>query len=84
MKKLLLFTLIIVFIGACSNEADIDLDKDLKDVIRSNSKTGDLDYYIMPESNEYDKLPNQDPANKITKEKIELGRLLFFETGSGA
>lgn len=81
MKKLLYFTFIALGIMACSSEANIDLDAELKQLIRNNAPTGKLDYYVMPESDEYDKLPNQDPANKITKEKIELGRMLFFETG---
>lgn len=80
MKKLLTLSLVILFIGACSKDADVNIDHELKQLIRSTSKNGELDYFIMPQSDEYDKLPNQDPANKITKEKIELGKLLFFET----
>lgn len=45
------------------------------------SQTGDLDYYVFPSSTDYKNLPNQDPANPVTKEKVELGKLLFFETG---
>ena len=81
MKKLLLFTFIITLIVACSQDVEVDLDYELKQLIRSNAKDGTLDYYIMPKSTDYDKLPNQDPANPISKEKIELGKLLFFETG---
>lgn len=81
MKKLLLFTFVMLLIVACSKETEVNIDQELKQLIRSNAKTGKLEYYIMPQSDEYDKLPNQDPANRITKEKIELGKLLFFETG---
>jgi cytochrome c peroxidase len=35
----------------------------------------------MPESSELNKLPNQDKKNPITPAKVELGKLLFFETG---
>ena len=81
MKKLLFLTLIVLLIAACSKESEVNIDQELKQLIKSNAKNGKLDYYIMPQSHEYNKLPNQDPANKITKEKVELGRLLFFETG---
>jgi cytochrome c peroxidase len=40
-----------------------------------------LDYFIMPSSNDFVNLPNQDPHNPITAEKVELGQMLFFETG---
>src|SRR5690606_34929124 len=39
--------------------------------------------YILPASNDYSQIPNQDPKNPITAEKVELGRMLFFETGIG-
>jgi len=35
----------------------------------------------MPESDEFDALPNQDPNNPITHDKVLLGQQLFFETG---
>jgi cytochrome c peroxidase len=81
MKKLLFLSLIVSLIAACTHELEVDIDQELKQLIQSNAKTGELNYYVMPQSNEYDKFPNQEPANKITKEKVELGRLLFFETG---
>jgi cytochrome c peroxidase len=37
----------------------------------------------MPESDDYASLPNQDPKNPVTAEKVALGQLLFFETGLG-
>lgn len=39
-------------------------------------------FYILPDSDDFDKIP-QDPRNKLTKEKVELGKLLFHETGLG-
>ena len=51
--------------------------------LNQKSVTGSLTGYIMPESTEYAKLPNQDAKNPVTAEKVELGRLLFFETGLG-
>ena len=37
----------------------------------------------MPESDDYASLPNQDAKNPVTAAKVELGRMLFFETGIG-
>ena len=81
MKKLLLLALIILTIGACSKESELSIDQELMQLIQSKSKTGNIDYFVMPQSDAFDNLPNQDPANNITKEKVELGKLLFFETG---
>ncbi len=80
--KLVLFGIVILFLmgTGCTPETR-DLDKELKELMNQNSPTGDFSYYILPESGDYQALPNQDPNNPITKEKIELGRLLFFEPG---
>lgn len=37
----------------------------------------------MPESTDFADIPNQDPTNKVTAAKVELGKMLFFETGIG-
>jgi cytochrome c peroxidase len=39
-----------------------------------------LDNFQQPESDDYGAIP-QDPANPLTAAKVELGRLLFHETG---
>ncbi|WP_353481331.1 cytochrome c peroxidase [Haliscomenobacter sp.] len=88
MKKLFtaaLFLLALAYIISCENDnaTDINLDTPLEEVLNQKSVTGSLTGYIMPESTEYAKLPNQDPKNPVTAEKVELGRLLFFETGLG-
>lgn len=43
---------------------------------------GNLEDYILPESDDYDAIP-QDPLNPITKEKVELGKLLFHDERLG-
>lgn len=45
-------------------------------------KIGNLEDYILPESDDYDAIP-QDPLNPITKEKVELGKLLFNDERLG-
>lgn len=55
------------------------LDVELKHRIESASPTQDYAHFILPESSELDKIP-QDPKNPLTPEKVTLGKLLFFET----
>jgi cytochrome c peroxidase len=85
MRKLLLFFLLAttVYLLSCEKEANSNLEQSLRAAVAENSPTGALDYFIMPESDDYANLPNQDPKNPVTKAKVELGRLLFFETGIG-
>ena len=37
----------------------------------------------LPSSTDFTSIPNQDPKNPITTEKVDLGKMLFFETGLG-
>jgi cytochrome c peroxidase len=69
-----------LYIG-CTHEYETDLDLELTSSLNSNSKTGSYQGYIMPSSTDYASLPNQDPKNPITAEKVALGKMLFFETG---
>jgi len=55
------------------------LDIQLMNRVEHVSPDGDRAYFILPESTELDKIP-QDAANRLTKEKVLLGKLLFFET----
>jgi len=41
---------------------------------------GGKDKYILPAADDFGIIP-QDPNNPLTREKAELGKLLFFETG---
>ncbi len=56
------------------------LDTELLSLLRDAAPDGSMGYYLLPDSREYDKIP-QDPYNPITGEKVELGRRLFHETG---
>ncbi|HPN71945.1 MAG TPA: cytochrome-c peroxidase, partial [Saprospiraceae bacterium] len=82
-KKFMLCTVIAVTVYSCVPVEPFDdgLDETLLKYLSQNAPTGNYDYYIMPESTDYDKLPNQDPHNPITQAKIDLGKLLFHETG---
>ncbi len=58
------------------------IDDDLSKAIKAQSPDGTIDYYILPDSDSYNQIP-QDPKNSITDEKVLLGQLLFHETGLG-
>ena len=72
----------ICFLG-CISCTDIEPKKvytvtDLKELLISSSKTKSLDDFLLPLESEFDKIP-QDSLNPITKEKITLGKFLFFD-----
>ncbi len=72
-----------IFYLGCTHDYVADLDLDLTNSLNTNSKTGSYQGYIMPSSTDYASLPNQDPKNPVTAEKVALGKMLFFETGIG-
>ena len=82
------FLLISFFCVSCAKEEELlsipdsgEEDTALKSQLITLN--GSLDFYILPDSREYSKIPS-DPKNPITKEKVTLGQLLFHETGIGA
>lgn len=56
------------------------IDLQLESVMSKAAQNGDPSFFLLPETGAYSELP-QDPLNPITSAKIELGKLLFFETG---
>lgn len=68
----------ILFI-ACQDDFN-DIDNDLSEAIKLESPDGSLDYFIQPNSEDLNAIP-QDPLNKLTASKVELGKFLFHETG---
>ncbi len=64
-------------------EVEESLDTQLKNALNVVSKTGNYDYFIMPEDGDYSSIPHQEASNPITREKVELGKMLFYETGIG-
>jgi cytochrome c peroxidase len=85
MKYLAIIILVsFVFIYSCTDDNSVaDRDQELKTLLNQYSTTGDAKWYIMPESDDYKNLPNQDIKNPITAAKAVLGEMLFFETGIG-
>lgn len=80
-KPLIVSVALILLLASCQHDVPRVIDTELISAIERVSPTGYTDFYVMPESDDYQNLPNQDPANPITKEKVVLGQLLFFETG---
>lgn len=74
MRKIYLFALFLVFtVYACTHSGLSELDKDLSRII------GDRSQYLLPDpSKSLSDIP-QSPANPLTREKVALGKLLFFE-----
>ncbi len=75
---------IIVMCHSCRNDqlTISKLDATLESTLNRASPEGTYSSFIMPESGDYTALI-QDSRNKITEEKVILGKFLFFETGLG-
>ena len=81
MKKIIRLLPFAVLFVTCVSEPIVDLDIRLEKRLKEVSRTGEIDYFIFPDSDDYLNLPNQDVKNPVTEAKAELGKLLFFETG---
>jgi cytochrome c peroxidase len=57
----------------------VELDNQLRQNIVGASPDQTMEYYILPKD-DLSKIP-QDPKNLLTQEKVELGKMLFFDTG---
>ncbi|NNE26746.1 MAG: hypothetical protein HKN09_07875 [Saprospiraceae bacterium] len=82
-KRYLVILLLLTFIWACTKDkmpSLIELDQELESLIKQASSTGSTDFYILPDENDLDSIP-QDPKNPLTEVKVELGKFLFFDTG---
>ena len=73
----------VCFVSCTKDKVANNYDQELTEALEAASPSGSKIHYIMPESDDYANLPNQDAKNPVTAAKVELGRLLFFETGLG-
>lgn len=84
MKLRTLYVLLgIFFIVACNRDQiyiDTPLDQLLNAAITRASPSGSTQHFLLPEETDYASIP-QDRHNPLTKEKVHLGKWLFFETG---
>lgn len=88
LKKITLLALV-MFCCACQPDQDyimIDdlnsLDDDLNLLLENASNGQGSSYFLLPASTDFASIP-QDPKNPITKEKVELGRLLLHDPATG-
>lgn len=83
MKKFLVVIITTLLFGACTKDVtkpELTRNRNLKSLISNVSPTGRYDFYILPDASDLDNIP-QDRRNPLTPEKVELGKMLFFETG---
>lgn len=83
MYKYLFILVLGLAVSSCTKDIASDkvqVDLDLKRVISNASPSGNYRYYVVPEDDELSKFP-QDQRNPLTEVKVELGKMLFFETG---
>lgn len=79
-KIFYIFIISSVFFASCAkDEATDKLDDELQRLLIEASPTNSLDYYKLPDPNDFKSIP-QDPRNKITQSKVRLGKFLFHET----
>ena len=81
--RLLTIVFICTLIAACTKDKvylDTPLDQLLASSLVRASKTSSIDHFILPDANDFASIP-QDPRNPLNQDKVELGKMLFFETG---
>lgn len=85
LRSILLLGFSIILLSACQKDEENNvnnLDSELEEALKSASGGIGKSHYVLPYSNEFDKIPH-DPRNPITQPKVDLGALLFHETGIG-
>ena len=76
---------LIVLLNACTKDRMptlVELDNQLENSIQGKSPNGLLDFYVLPNENDLHLIP-QDPKNPLTPQKVELGKLMYHDTGLG-
>ena len=81
----MLFIFIIgLLIISCNDDKiylDSPLDQFLKAALIRASETNNIEHFILPDSDNFTAIPQDLEHNPLSKEKVELGKMLFFETG---
>lgn len=82
-KKILLATVVSVMALSCSKDKmseTIEMDQQLEKLIQKASPDGTLNFYVLPDENDLAAIP-QDERNALTEDRVNLGKMLFYETG---
>lgn len=86
MKKRLtiLYGICLLLVSACQKESTDGnlLDVELNAALFNASDGEGRKYFKLPESHQLNQIP-QDPNNSLNPAKVELGKMLFHETGLG-
>lgn len=83
MRRVCSLLLVVLLLNSCNNSTEEPtlIDNELVSLLETNAPAGEgLSFYQFPESDDYQNIPN-DPNNPITQAKVDLGRMLFHETG---
>jgi len=73
MNKYLTIIALLCMICSCVHDPIVDLDMQLETRLATVAVTGSTDYFVFPESGNLNAIPNQEPTNPITSEKVKLG-----------
>jgi len=80
--SLLLLLLLVVLTGCVRDEVVSGLDTDLERTLIRLSENNSLNDYMLPDGRNLAGIP-AGIGNPLTEEKVELGKLLFYETALG-
>lgn len=81
MNRAILLLVLVISLWACTeDELSHPLDAKLEKTLSRLSPDGDLSYYRLPQAEDLAKIP-AGRQNPLTPQKVELGKLLFYETG---
>ncbi|MFK7978703.1 MAG: cytochrome-c peroxidase [Saprospiraceae bacterium] len=83
-KHLLAASMLCLLLANCTKDkihVETTLDRSLTQALHKASITVDKNHFILPESDDFTAIPQDKAHNPLTKEKVELGKLLFYETG---
>jgi len=74
----------LLLLSSCKKDNDntAEIDSELEAVIHAASNGAGKSFFQFPSSDDLDNIP-QDVLNPLTTEKVELGKLLYHETGLG-
>jgi cytochrome c peroxidase len=89
-SKFFLSSLILMFINGCGGggsdvqvvqDVSVDTPPDTTNLvlkIESASPTKSQDFYLLPDSDDFDNIP-QDPMNPVTADKVAVGKLIYHD-----
>ena len=63
-----------------STQGDVALDAEIDVLLNAASNEEGKAFFTLPDSDDFENIPF-DPKNPLTVEKVELGKLLYHETG---